>query len=225
MSLPTLPSETVYAGAAAPDSRARIGTPLSAFPEIAEPRTARILDFDSECMPDGYLGNDYTTSRLTAIAARFVGEPLMWCYCIRASRRHTLAEQSREMLAEFVALYNQADMVTGHNIRRHDLPMISASCVYFGLPPLKAKKTSDTLLDFHKSGRIFSRSQENLGEMLEVLDDKYHMNASRWKVANTLEDVTLTRERVRSDVDMHIQVREAMLARPGLLKAPKMWRP
>lgn len=206
------------------------GPDLPALVPLPEPRPLRVLDFDSECRPDAYLGGDLTTRSLTGIAARFVGEATTWCRVISASEHKTFAEQSIAMLTEFVELYDAADMVTGHNIRRHDLPIISGACMYFGLPPLSPKLTSDTLRDMPKRGLVFSASQENLGDMLDVLDDKYHMNNARWKRANTLEGVELTRARVVSDVEMHLQVRAAMLARrrpdgSPLLGPPRRWNP
>lgn len=203
----------------------RVAATLPRLRVVAEPRPARILDIDSECRPDAYLGSDYTTRSLTGIAAQFIGEPVMWCRVVTAKSRRSFAAQSRQMLTEFVALYNEADIVTGHNIRRHDLPIINASCIYYGLPPLGAKKTSDTLLDMPRAAQVFSRSQENLGDMFDVLADKYHMNNARWKRANLLEDPTVTRERVMSDVEMHIELRGKMLERGVLKAAPRWWRP
>jgi hypothetical protein len=206
------------------------GPDLPALVPLAEPRPLRVLDLDSECRPDAYLGGDLTTRSLTGIAAQFIGEPATWCRVILATESTTFAEQSIAMLQEFVELYDAADMVTGHNIRRHDLPIISGACMYFGLPPLSPKLTSDTLRDIPKRGLVFSGSQENLGDMLDVLDDKYHMNNARWKRANTLEGADLTRARVTSDVHMHVQVRAALLvrSRPNgapLLGPPRIWNP
>lgn len=189
-------------------------------------RPLRILDFDSECRPDAYLGGDFTTRSLTGIAAKFIGEDgPVWCECIYAGGRPH-REQLREMLEGFRALYDAADVVTGHNILRHDLPIISGAMVYCGMPKLGEKTASDTLLHGPKSGLSFSRSQENFGDLLGILADKYHMNNANWKRANTLDadQVALTRERVTSDVIMHMELRAAMIER-DYLGRETVWSP
>jgi len=219
--LKPLPRVTIHPRPVEPEQPA----PLPHFVELPGPRAPRVLDFDSECRPDAYLGGDITTRSLTGIAAQFIGEPDMWCECIVAGGSPHF-DQLVAMLEGFRELYDAADMVTGHNIVRHDLPIISGALVYCGRPPLEPKLASDTLLHGPKSGLSFSRSQENFGDLLGIASDKYHMNNARWKRANTLdaEQVALTRERVTSDVRMHIELREAMVGR-GLLRAPRMWRP
>lgn len=198
---------------------------LAPLKALDDPRPLRILDFDSECRPDAYLGGDLTTRSLTGIAAQFVGHDVMWCECIVAGG-HRHYEQLRAMLEGFRALYDAADIVTGHNIVRHDLPIISGSMIYCGLPPLDPKLASDTLLHGPKSGLVFSRSQENLGDMFAILSDKYHMNNARWKRANTLdpEHADETRRRVTDDVRMHLDLRAAMIEN-DLLGPAKLWHP
>jgi hypothetical protein len=129
------------------------------------------------------------------------------------------------MLEAFSAAYAEADLVTGHYIRRHDLPIIQAALVELELPLLGAKLSSDTRLDLVKFSDI-AKSQEALGAMLGLEAPKVGMTQSDWREANRLtrRGIDKTRERVIGDVVQHAELREALLGR-GLLRAPRHWRP
>jgi len=178
----------------------------------------RILDFDIENRPLSYLGKDYTTADVTAIAWCFVGEPRsMRCVLLGAHLQDVMVE-------EFVKVYSQADMVTGHFIRMHDLPIINGTLIEHGLPGLEQKLTCDTKLDLVKKGPVFSASQENLCAMLGLAAPKVHMNTVLWREANrlTAEGLRLTAKRAIGDVIQHMQLRKALVAR-DLLLAPSEW--
>jgi len=179
----------------------------------------RILDFDIENRPLSYLGQDFTTAEITAIAACFADEPKsMRCWLLG---RHT----GVAMLEGFRAMYDAADMVTGHYIRMHDLPIINGSMIENGLPCLADKMTCDTKLDLARKGSVVSASQENLCQMFDLPQPKIHMNATLWRKANRLtpEGLALTEQRVVGDVIQHMALRKALNER-GLLRSPKVWR-
>ncbi len=180
----------------------------------------RILDFDIENRPLSYLGHDYTTAEITAIAWCFDGEPKT-LRCVLLGRDHP-----RTMLEDFRATYNAADMVTGHYIRMHDLPIINGAMVELGLDPLEAKMTCDTKLDLIKKGPVFSASQENLCAMLGLAKPKIHMNTVMWREANRLTDagLVLAAKRAIGDVIQHMALRRELVKR-NLLGPPKIWRP
>lgn len=185
----------------------------------------RILDFDIENRPLSYWVPDMPTAEITAIASCWTDDP--------SSMEVLLLGEldGREILERFVTRYNEAHMVTGHYIRKHDLPIINAMLMEEGLPLLSAKLTCDTRLDMFKKSSI-PATQEFLLEVLEVKDvygkplQKFHMSQSDWREANRLTPAGLekTRERVASDVFDHIHLRRAMLDR-GMLKSPSTWKP
>lgn len=178
----------------------------------------RILDFDIENRPLSYLGSDFTTSDITAIAWGFVGEKSITAFCLGECSQ-------REMLEEFVKAYDAAGIVSGHYIRKHDLPVINGALMEHGLPPLKPKLTSDTKLDLKKRAGL-SMSQEALSAMYGLKEPKVHMNQHGWREANRLtpEGIRLTRQRVMGDVLQHQQLRKRLLE-SGMLGPPKMWSP
>lgn len=185
----------------------------------------RILDFDIENRPLSYWVPDRPTAEITAITTAWVGDHDSFEVLL-------LGELTlREVLVYFVQRYNQADLVTGHYIRKHDLPIINGALYDLDLPLLGPKLTCDTKLDMFTKADI-PATQEFL---LETLDpqcpagmplEKYHMSQRAWREANRLtpEGLALTRRRVSTDVHAHWHMRDEMLKR-GWLKAPKVWRP
>jgi len=179
----------------------------------------RILDLDTECRPLAYLGQDYTTGEVTAIAAAWVDKP---------DKVHTwlLGEVDQAtMLQGFRALYDDADMVTAHNLRKHDLPLLNGALLEANLPTLTPKLTEDTYRDLVKRAKL-SVSQASLAGILGLEADKYDMSQPKWREANRLTKAGLveTRKRVTGDVRQHIELRAALHGR-GLLKPPRVWTP
>lgn len=175
------------------------------------------LSFDIENRPLSYLGMDFTTSDITAIACRFTHETNTYCWLLG---RH----EQIDILRAFVSFYDKADIVTGHYIRNHDLPIINGALIELGLDPLKPKLTSDTKNDLIGFKGI-SKSQENLAEMLGVPAPKIQMNQIKWRAANRLTQpgIDLTRQRVVGDIEQHIALRNCLIEK-GLLNPPKLWR-
>lgn len=177
----------------------------------------RVLDLDLENRPLAYWYDGATTAEVTAIAAGFIGGRIK-CWLLGPN---TMAE----MLEGFRKMYDAADMVTGHNIRGHDLPIINGALIEIGHRPLGPKLTSDTNKDRFKT-KDFSWSQENISQTLGLSEDKSHMSNASWREANRLvpRGLRLTRARAIGDVKQHMALRARMI-RLGLLGAPKMWRP
>src|ERR1700681_2430315 len=133
---------------------------------------------------------DFTTAEVTAIAASF--GPDKRCYCWLLGRDEPVA-----MLEAFRVLYDQADIVTGHYIRRHDLPIINGALLEYRLTPLAPKLVSDTKCDLIKFSNL-SKSQEALGAMFGIERPKVHMTQEDWRQANRLtkKGIAATRARV-----------------------------
>jgi len=196
---------------------------------MSEGRPLAILDFDIENRPESYWVVDRPTARITAIASAWRGDhDSMQVDAITAGGGY--AEYDR-MLERFVDRYNDADIVTGHYIRRHDLPIINGALYDRNMPLLGSKMSSDTKLDMFKKADV-PATQEWLLELLDPQCSigiplvKYHMSQRTWRDANFLstEGVRQTRIRVSTDVHAHEHMRDAMLER-GMLRAPRVWDP
>jgi hypothetical protein len=184
---------------------------------VVKSRPLRVLDFDIENRPLSYLGSDFTTAEVTAIAWAWTDAPKdVTCYLLGES-------DLSDILDAFVRAYDSADMVTGHFIRGHDLPMVNGALLELGKAPLADKMTSDTKVDLLTAKGI-SKSQESLGAMLGLEAEKVTMNQAKWRAANRLTPAGLAevRQRVIGDVQQHIEMRARLLAM-GYLGAPKKW--
>lgn len=183
-------------------------------------KRTRTLDFDIEARPLSYLGADFTTRDVTAIAARFIDQKPkdthVWLLGV---------DDPVEMFEGFRALYDEADIVTGHYIRGYDLPNLIGAMVELGLPPLTEKWTVDTKGDLLKNQGV-SKSQESLAAMLGIKSPKIQMNQAKWREANRLtpEGIALTRERVVGDITQHIEML-AELRRRDLVGPGRLWTP
>ncbi len=175
---------------------------------------ARILDFDIENRPLSYLGNDYTTAEVTAIAASFGLEDTIHCWLLG---RH----EPEFMLSEFVRMYDEADIVTGHYIRKHDLPIINGALLEYGMPALGPKLVCDTKEDLRPIKDI-SQSQESLADMLHTVYKKIHMTQRDWRAANRLEEIEAAQRRVVNDVRQHQELR-LKLVELRMLEPPSIW--
>lgn len=177
----------------------------------------KILDFDIETRPLSWYGGDLVSKEVTAIAAKFIGdpgEPFCWL----------LGEvTTEEMLGGFLELYNEAGMVTGHYIRGYDLPTLNAAYTEFGFEPLGSKLAQDTKLDLLKRSGL-SGSQESISAMFGLENPKVHMTQEDWRLANRLtpEGIQRSKERVIGDIEQHIEMRQRLIERK-MLGRPKVW--
>lgn len=184
---------------------------------LIDHRPARVLDFDIENRPLSYLGSDWTTAEVTAIA-------WAWDHAPEDVTVYLLGEHDLpEILRRFVAAFHAADMVTGHYITGHDLPMINGALMELGMSPLPDKMVQDTKTHLIRSKGL-SLSQESLGAMFRLQQPKVSMNQVQWRAANRLtpEGLAEVRQRVVGDVRQHLALRRELLA-AGYLAPPRLW--
>ena len=181
-------------------------------------RAPRILDFDIENRPLSYLGGDFTTSEITAIACGWTDSNAVGAHLL------TKKNSVRDLLEWFVSRYNEADVVTGHYILMHDLPIINGALLENGMPSLGTKLVSDTKVHL-VGGKGISKSQESLSDIVGTTAPKVHMTQAKWREANRLtrQGIEETRTRVIGDVVQHKQLRAALIA-GGYLKPPVLWQ-
>lgn len=180
-------------------------------------RPLRVLDFDIENRPLSYWYDGQTTAELTGFAMAWTDDP-------KTIEVYLLGRDNMDYgLQRFVEAYNAADMVTGHYIRRHDLPHINSELMERGMSPLGEKLTQDTKLDFVKKGDQ-PATQEYLAELFGVESPKEQMSQHDWRAANRLTPDGLRRTKIRcvGDVQQHMELREAMI-KANVLHEPKVW--
>lgn len=201
----------------------------------------RYLDFDIENRPLSYWVPDRPTAEITSIAYMFGGDhdslkvvglaPPCWHkgHELKCPDMPPTLLSMPDLLEEFRADFDRADIVTGHYILRHDLPIINAMLYEQRMPLLGDKRASDTKLHMFTKADL-PATQEYLLEQLDVRCplgitlEKFHMTQPKWREANRLSPFgwDLTKRRVTSDVHAHWHMREAMLD-AGWLSSPTVW--
>lgn len=186
--------------------------------KVVKKQSMKILDFDIENRPLSYWYDGNCTAEVTAIAASWIGSDDVKVWLLGQ-------DSAEDMLNNFVELFNEADQVTGHYIRRHDLPIINGNLLEYGMPSLSSKLSSDTKLDLMKISSM-SLSQESISSYYDLPEPKHHMTQTAWRTANRLspEGIAQTKKRVVDDVIQHKAMRDILLEKE-YLGSPKMWYP
>lgn len=199
-------------------------------PQLRKVGRVRLLCFDLENRPLAYWYDGETTSEITAFGWRWDDEKTVHTMLLQPDGSFLYPGHGCTLGADtayrlFAGELAEAGIVYGHNIRRHDLPMLNAGLIRRGLPTLGSLLTSDTCRDLPKRGGL-SYSLENLAAMYGLPGKKETMTQPAWEDANRLTDegVTLARRRVISDVLLQANLRKRLLER-GVLGPPKTWRP
>jgi hypothetical protein len=187
------------------------------------------LCFDLENRPLAYWYDGQTTSEITAFGWKWSNERSVHTLLLQPDGTFVTDDgESWDAEAAYCWFRDEmrdAGLVYGHNIRRHDLPMLNAGLVRRELAPLPPLLTSDTCRDIPKVGGM-SKSLENLAGYYKLPGKKFTMAQPMWEDANrlTADGVALARQRVVSDVLLQEKLR-GKLVELGLLKSPVMWRP
>jgi hypothetical protein len=126
------------------------------------------------------------------------------------------------MMEPFLEAYNAAEMVTGHNILRYDLPVLNGECVRRGIPGLGPKLAQDTMR-LHKTKGL-KKGQDNLGKVMGVPDPKMPLSWAEWQEAYEEKGWKTVIKRCESDVLSHKLMRQALLD-GGYLRPPVVWSP
>jgi hypothetical protein len=155
----------------------------------------------------GYADPEWVPSRVTAIAWSWLGEDAVQTRTILdyAKNLPTFLAMNflgcKPMLEEFVAVFNQADAVTGHNIQRFDLGVMNAELMRLHLPVLQPKRVIDTIRLVRSKG--FKKGQDVIADVLDVPAEKKAMNWAQWQRAYAEPGWPEVRERVSGDVAQH----------------------
>lgn len=186
-------------------------------------RPIRILDFDIETMAAGFADPDWVPQKVTCIAWSWIGsDEVRVRTCGGSAGLYEEPNLRRDLLADFLADYERADIVTGHNLLRFDLPVLNADAMRLGLPPLGPKLVQDTMR--LPRGKGFKKGQDNLAGLLRTYERKLALDWQQWEDAYAEPGWPTVMDRARSDVIMHKEMR-ALLIERGWLKPAVVWHP
>ncbi len=108
----------------------------------------------------------------------------------------------RPLLEEFVEQYNKADIVTGHNISRFDVPAMNAELMRLGLAPLRDVQRIDTMRLRAKT-HGFKKGQDVMSVLFDLPAEKKALNWAEWQQAYAEPGWPTIRERCAGDVVQH----------------------
>lgn len=167
---------------------------------------ARVLDFDSENVPGFYWYDEKATDRLHTIAWKFVDDRDDPDYTTTGWTRSGLLLNAAGF-RRFRRAAERADAVTGHNIIKHDIPLINAYCDRQGLPRIRWPHVIDTLQTI-RAVKGMSRSQEFLGQLHKLEQAKKQVGLYTWEEAARGNPAAckVVVDRCVKDVEMHIQL-------------------
>ena len=185
----------------------------------------RILDFDTECRPMHY-SEFRPESQITAYAWSWIGDEHVEVRLLEhRDDQDRLRQHEEGILSDFLDAYDQADIVVGHYLLKHDLPLLNDHCIRLGLEPLGKKLVIDTKVHMPRINSL-GLSQENLGDLFRIDEKKHHMSGRRWAAANELtrQGREQARKRVVDDVVQSKALLAVLLDRE-LLGPPQVWSP
>lgn len=181
----------------------------------------KILDFDVETVAAGFADPDWVPQKITCVAWSWVGSDEVESRICGPSGIFGNPQRRARMLKPLLKAIGEADMLTGHNIARFDLPVVNAECMRLGLEPIRSVLIQDTIKFVRSKG--FKKGQDVLGRLLKVDTEKLALDWQAWQDAYDEPGWPTVRERAESDVLMHKEIREELLSL-GILKPPTTWR-
>lgn len=181
-------------------------------------RPLRILDLDAECLPGHWIGGDWVSKIMTAIAWSWVGQTAV---AVMTHYDH----EPEEMAVKVAEQIEEADVVVGHFIRGFDLRLINGNLLRGKNRSLRQVMTHDTKLDLKVTGGR-SLSQKNLAAELGLRHPKIDVTLPEWEGFNLRRRGFKQKgiDRVRGDVLQNKEMYER-LKLLGWLKAPSLWTP
>jgi DNA polymerase elongation subunit (family B) len=197
---------------------------------LTEERKLRILDFDFESKPLWFWW-DKPTAVITAVShMESVGGVPNHDSLTTTVAPHDSREAYAEWIAAVAAVLTGADLLTGHNIDRFDLPLLQAQLMRCGLPSLPPLQTQDTMRLPKK--RDMSASQESLINYAALKAVcpigmpiyKHHLSIPEWEDSAMGWNNDLLIERPMSDVHGHVHLREVLIEK-GYLSPARAWKP
>lgn len=181
----------------------------------------RILDFDCETVAAGFADPDWVPQKITCVAWSWVGSDEVESRVCGPTGIYGKPQRRKKMLAALLREIEKADMLTGHNIIRFDLPVINAEAMRLGLEPIRKAFVQDTMRLTRAKG--FKKGQDVLGTLYGTQTDKLALNWQNWQDGYDEAGWETIRKRAETDVLQHKQLRLELLER-GLLRSPTVWR-
>jgi hypothetical protein len=173
-----------------------------------------------ETLAAGYADPAWVPDKITVAAWSWVGDDQV--FCLTTGKDGFFSKRIRgERLAPLLKALRSADVLTGHNILRFDLPVLNAECLRCGLEPLRQISVQDTIKLPRTKG--FKKGQDDLSRAFGVKLKKKGLTWTEWDEAYEEDGWPKAVDRCVSDVRQHKELRAKLLDR-GVLRE-RTWRP
>lgn len=193
---------------------------IPCFAPVVKRVEQRILDFDVETVAAGFADPEWVPQKITCVAWSWVGEDEVKSKICGPLGIFGDPSRRAKMLKPLLAEIAKADVITGHNIARFDLPIINAECMRLGLEPIRRVKIQDTMRLVRAKG--FKKGLDNISRLYKVPGEKLSLDWQAWQDAYDEKGWDTIRRRCESDVLLHKQTRLELESR-GLLKRVSTW--
>ena len=176
-------------------------------------KAGRVLDFDCENGPGFFWYDGNTTSMLHTVSAAYVDEGRVQTWTTKWSPTKGLYVED---LTRFRKMVESAGAVTGHNIIKHDIPLLNSHFDRLDQPRIRWPHVIDTMKLITK-GMGMSRSQENLLSMYHLEREKMTVPLAIWEKAwrGAKKESAIVVERCETDVLGHIALYRKLQDRPS----------
>ena len=181
----------------------------------------RILDFDVETVAAGFADPNWVPQKITCVAWSWIGSDQVESRICTPLGLFGRPDLRSAMLAALLDQIKRADMLTGHNIERFDLPVINAEAMRLGLEPVREVLVQDTMRFLRSKG--FKKGKDNLGHLLETRTQELPLDWQAWEDAYGDDGWKTIRLRAETDVLGHKEIREKLLDRE-IVRPPRVWR-
>lgn len=188
--------------------------------EITVVQKLSILDLDAETVAAGFADPDWVPQKITCVAWSWIGEEEVHARVCTPLGLFGKPELRKKMLIPLLDAIQAADILTGHNLMRFDLPVINSECMRLGLPVLPDKLVQDTMRVAKSKG--FKKGQDNLGRLFGVKAEKMALDWQAWQDAYDQQGWETIIERCKGDIIQHKEIRDKILAQ-GYLKDLALW--
>lgn len=187
---------------------------------LPEPRRWRVLDFDIETLAAGFADPDWVPQKITIAAWSWLGSKEV--FSVSTGKAGFFDRRLRvKALAPLVDAILEADVLTGHNIMRFDLPVLNAELIRAGQAGLPSLWVQDTIR-FPKAKGL-KKSQDDLSVMTGTGQKKLTMNWEQWDRAYEERGWPVPLKRCETDVTAHKKLYKA-LSDQGVLDRPRRWK-
>lgn len=188
--------------------------------ERSEP--IRVLDWDIETVAAGFADPDWVPQKITCVAWSWIDSNDVFSTICGPEGLFGNPAKRAKMLKPFLIALEEADMWTGHNLFRFDIPVLVAECMRLGLEVPSPTWVQDTMKI--KRGKGFKKGQDNIGQLLKLQNEKLPLSWQQWQDGYDEKGWGLIRKRCEGDIIQHKEMRLAMI-KLGWLKPPRKWRP